>query len=57
LYWRNTPPTQKRSMLIGTLPLIPAATTRPVPPEGPREWPSARKPPVEALGACRWRQA
>ena len=34
LYWRNTPPTHKRLMLLGTLALIPAATTRPVPPGG-----------------------
>ena len=32
LYWRSTPPTHKRLMLLGTLALIPAATTRPVPP-------------------------
>jgi len=34
LYWRNTPPTHKRLMLLGTLALIPAATTRPAPPGG-----------------------
>jgi len=33
-YWRNTPSTHKRLMLLGTLALIPAATTRPVPPGG-----------------------
>lgn len=32
LYWRTTPSTHKRLMLLGTLALIPAATTRPVPP-------------------------
>jgi len=32
LYWRHSPPTHKRLMLLGTLALIPAATTRPVPP-------------------------
>ena len=32
LYWRNIPATHKRLMLLGTLALIPAATTRPVPP-------------------------
>jgi len=34
LYRRNTPPTHKRLMLLGTLALIPAATTRPAPPGG-----------------------
>jgi hypothetical protein len=33
LYWRKSPATHKRLMLLGTLALIPAATTRPVPPE------------------------
>jgi hypothetical protein len=32
LRWRNTSSTHKRLMLLGTLALIPAATTRPVPP-------------------------
>lgn len=32
LLWRQTPSTHKRLMLLGTLALIPAATTRPVPP-------------------------
>jgi hypothetical protein len=32
LFWRQTPSTHKRLMLLGTLALIPAATTRPVPP-------------------------
>ena len=32
LLWRNIPSTHKRLMLLGTLALIPAATTRPVPP-------------------------
>lgn len=34
LYWRHTSSTHKRLMLLGTLALIPAATTRPVPPGG-----------------------
>ena len=33
LYWRNAPSTHKRLMLLATLALIPAATTRPTPPE------------------------
>ena len=32
LLWRQTPSTHKRLMLLGTLALIPAATTRPAPP-------------------------
>ena len=32
LFWRQTPSTHKRLMLLGTLALIPAATTRPAPP-------------------------
>jgi hypothetical protein len=32
LYWRHVPSTHKRLMLLGTLALLPAATTRPAPP-------------------------
>ena len=32
LYWRRVPRIHKRLMLLGTIALIPAATTRPVPP-------------------------
>jgi hypothetical protein len=33
LYWRRVPRIHKRLMLLGTVALIPAATTRPVPPD------------------------